>query len=46
MLIAQSPLKCWNFEILAKIEEKEAKFSFKGFDLGKKNLNYLMRVYL
>jgi hypothetical protein len=37
---AQSPQKCSNFEILAKIEGKEAKFVRKftkgkyGFDLG------------
>jgi hypothetical protein len=48
----QSPRKCSNIKILAKIEGKEAKFvrkftkGIKGFDLGKKNQNYLMLVYL
>ncbi len=49
---AHSPRKCSNIEILAKIEGKEANFFRKftkgilGFDLGKKNQNYLMLVYL
>jgi hypothetical protein len=41
---SQSPRKCWNIEILAKIEGKQAIFFFrkltkgvKGFDLGQKN---------
>jgi hypothetical protein len=47
---AQSPRKCSNFEILAKIEGNEAKFFRKftkgilGFDLGPKkfkNISYL-----
>jgi hypothetical protein len=33
MLTAQSPQKCSNFEILAKIEGKEAKF-FRKFTKG------------
>jgi hypothetical protein len=49
---AQSPRKCSNIEILAKIEGKESKFfrkftkSIYGFDLGQKKIqNYLMLVY-
>jgi hypothetical protein len=50
---AQSPWKCSNFEILAKIERKEANFVRKftkgiyGFALGPKKIqNYFMLVYL
>jgi hypothetical protein len=49
---AQSPRKCLNIQILAKIEGKESKFLSKitkdilGFDLGKKIQNYFMLVYL
>ncbi len=47
---AQSPRKCSNIEILAKIEGKEANFFskiYEGHDLGKKKIqNYLMLVYL
>jgi hypothetical protein len=49
----QSPRKCLNFEILAKIEGKEAKFFFenllrpyKDFIQVKKIQNHLMLVYL
>ena len=35
---AQSPRKCLNFEILAKIEEKEAKFFFKNLSRAYKDL--------
>jgi hypothetical protein len=47
MLTAQSPQKCSNFEILAKIEGKEAKFFRKftkgilGFDLGQKIFKFI-----
>jgi hypothetical protein len=49
---AQSPRKCSNFEILAKIEGKEAKLfrnltmGIRGFNLSKKNQNYFVLVYL
>ncbi len=49
----QSPQKCSNIEILAKIEGKEAKFFWTIYEghiriwfRSKKNLNYLMLVYL
>ncbi len=48
---AQSSQKCLSIQILSKIEGKESKFLLKitkgilGFDLGKKNQNYLMLVY-
>ena len=32
---AQSPRKCSNFEILAKIEGKEAKFFSKIYEIGR-----------
>ena len=35
---AQSPRKCSNIEILAKIEEKEAKFFFKNLRRAYKDL--------